>query len=236
MDLARAIWANWSFDDHTFHNDLQVRGLADAPFEDYFYHTDGQQIHSALHNYVKRIVSLWYANDTDVVEDWELREFITEVHSNIPAGFPLAVSSKQALVDLLTEVIFRASAGHSAVNNGQFDSYAFVPNSPGSVAAELPNGEPLTQRDVLRSLPGTERCIAAIGMTWTLSQPTHRSILATGECPAFAEALNPEAHAVVDALRTQLRGISGSIQERNKSLDVPYTYLDPINVERSTDI
>ena len=89
---------------------------------------------------------------------------------------------------------------------------------------------------MLAALPGVERTLAAIGMSWTLSQPTHHSLLTAGEVPAFAKELNPAAYDAVDALRARLRAISASIRSRNRTLAEPYTYLDPRNVGRSAGI
>jgi arachidonate 15-lipoxygenase len=236
MDLARAFWSDWSFEKRSFHGDLGHRGVAGKPLENYYYRDDASEIHAAIEAYATRIIKLWYSGDEDVADDYELQAWAKQIAQHIPNDFPASIETRARLIFIATEVIFRASAGHSAVNNGQYDAFAFVPNAPGSVAAGLPGTESYSEVDVLSALPGSQRCISAIGMTWTLSQPTHRSLLATGESPAFAQALNPEANAAVDALRARLRRLSATIGERNRHMTIPYTYLDPANVARSTGI
>jgi hypothetical protein len=238
LDLARLAWRDWSFEARGFAEDLAERGVGDKPLERYWYREDGAEIHRALHAYAERILRLWYRDDAAVAADFELQAWARALAGWIPRGFPAEITSRAQLVAIATEVIFRASAGHAAVNNGQYDAYGFGPNAPGSVAAPLPRpgGPPVGEEQVLAALPGVERTLAAIGMSWTLSQPTHHSLLTAGEVPAFTKELNPAAYDAVDALRARLRAISASIRSRNRTLAEPYTYLDPRNVGRSAGI
>lgn len=59
---------------------------------------------------------------------------------------------------------------------------------------------------------------------------------ASSESPAFHPALCPEAEDVVGGFRRRLTTISQNIQRRNQTLDIPYRFLDPVNISRSTDI
>jgi len=75
-----------------------------------------------------------------------------------------------------------------------------------------------------------------MGMVWVLSAPTQRSILQAGASPAFSPDVCFEAGEAVAAFRRRLQAISSAIDARNGELDVPYRYLDPVNISRSTDI
>jgi hypothetical protein len=75
-----------------------------------------------------------------------------------------------------------------------------------------------------------------MGMVWVLSAPTHGSILQSGNAAAFASEVCFEAAEAVAAFRRRLQAISDKVDARNAALDVPYRYLDPLNVSRSTDI
>jgi hypothetical protein len=44
------------------------------------------------------------------------------------------------------------------------------------------------------------------------------------------------AEDIVGGFRRRLQTISQSIQRRNQALDVPYRFLAPVNISRSTDI
>ena len=58
----------------------------------------------------------------------------------------------------------------------------------------------------------------------------------SGECDAFSKELCLAAYERVQAFREQLRHITSEVEARNKSLAVPYTYLNPHNVGRSTGV
>ena len=73
-----------------------------------------------------------------------------------------------------------------------------------------------------------------------LSAPTRISLVRTGEVPAFAPDLNPQAAMAVGLFRRRLQEISASIRRRNDDLEkrkqVPYAYMDPHNIARSTEV
>ena len=93
-----------------------------------------------------------------------------------------------------------------------------------------------TDRQFWQALPSRECTLAQMGMVWVLSTPTTRSLVHSGEAPAFHPALSPKADQIIGGFRRQLHSISERIQRRNDKLDVPYRYLDPMNISRSTDI
>lgn len=239
MDLARLAWSRWSFRRRTLAADLAQRGIDDPrTLPELLYRDDASAIWALLHRYVSRVLGAWYRNDDDVRGDYELRAWLEELARFVP-DVPQDIDDVAKLVRLTTDVVFRASAQHSAVNNGQFASYGFVPNAPGAVFARplCPDDAPsLDERDVLRALPSRERGLAQLDMAWVLSEPTHRSLLTAGESPAFGSELCPAAHDAVLALRRDLLELSDTVAARNRSLAVPYRDLSPHQVGRSTNV
>jgi arachidonate 5-lipoxygenase len=245
LDAARMFYSRWSFKDRSLKADLAERGVDRAetlPF--YYYRDDALEVHDAISKYASGMLSLWYRTDEDVVGDQELQAWVSEVASpdsgDVP-GFPAALRTRQELYELVAGLIFRAGPQHAAVNNGQFDAYGWVPNSPGVVHAPLPE-EPspekghFSEEDFWRALPPWSPATSQINMVWVLSAPTRRTLLHAGESPAFHPSLCPEAEDVVGGFRRRLQTISEGIQKRNQTLDIPYRFLDPVNISRSTDI
>jgi len=238
LDLARLVWSRWSFRKRTLEGDLADRGVGDAKaLPGYFYRDDARAIWQLLNGYIERVLQAWYLDDEGVRGDYELRAWCEDVARLVP-DFPRVIDSRQTLATLMTDVVFRASAQHSAVNNGQFQTYGFVPNAPGTVFARLPDGNEaqLEERDVVRALPDRDHSIAQLGMAWVLSQPTHRSLLTTGETPAFSRDFCPAAHDAVLVLRRGLVELAETIGARNDALGDCYTYLCPYDVARSTAV
>jgi arachidonate 15-lipoxygenase len=253
---ARIAYHGWSFKRASLRTNLQERGvLCEERLPRYYYRADALRVHDAIAHFVRGILRLWYRNDEDVVQDEELRRFVEAVGSDkggdVP-GFPLmfekeledgydAESAFDRLAKLVTDLIFRAGPQHAAVNNGQFDAYGWIPNAPGMVRWPLPEERPLSdgspsEDDFWRALPRGGPAIAQMGMVWTLSEPTRRTLMHAGESPAFQPDLCPEADAIIASFRRRLQTISDDIRARNERLVVPYTYLDPVNISRSTDI
>lgn len=243
LNAARMHYAKWSFFERTLEADLAERGVDEPdalPF--YYYRDDGQRVYEALEGYVRSILSLWYRQDRDVAEDPELRAWTAEVSSpqgGVP-GFPQSLGTREELFRLATELLFRAGPQHAAVNNGQFDAYGWIPNMPGMLSRELPTeAKPeglYSEKDFWRAMPSRRSTLAQMGMVWVLSAPTLRTLMHSGESPAFHPSLCAEADEIIGSFRRQLASISDDIQRRNDTLDIPYRYMDPLNISRSTDI
>lgn len=253
MAVARAMARGFDLRERTLHRDLELRGMRDIP--DYPYRDDAVRVRDGMLRYVRGTLSPWYRSERDVLDDHELRAWLDEVAGeggitscptladaqgggvDGPRGaLPSRVETPSQLFEVLTEFIFRASAQHAAVNNGQYDAYGFVPNAPGTFAAELRETGPMEISDYFDGLPLRDPSVAQLGMVWVLSAPTLRSLLYTGDCGAFAPNVCWEAAEAVAAFRRRMHELSDAIEVRNKRRAVPYRYLDPRNISRSTDI
>lgn len=245
LNAARMHYAKWSFKDRWLKKDLHDRGVHDpATLPQYYYRDDAVLVHDAVTRYTAAILSLWYRTDEDVLEDEELQGFVracgSEDGGDIP-GFPTAVTTRQDLFELVAELIFRAGPQHAAVNNGQFDAYGFIPGTPGRLTLPLADAPPgdgggITEAQLWEAMPSLHVSLSQMGMVWVLSRPTIRTLLHSGQSPAFHPSLCYEADEIVSAFRRRLGAISEGIQRRNAPLQVGYRYLDPLNISRSTDI
>jgi len=238
LDAARMRFHDWTWGSRSLESDLAARGA--ELLTDYYYRDDATDLHRAVDVFVAAVLAPWYLRDQDVAEDTELAAWLAEVgdpaRGNVP-GFPASVATRAELFKLVAQIVFRLGPQHAAVNNGQFDTYGWVPNTPGTFRLPPPgtNAE-IKEKDYWRALPLPVESLAQMGMVWVLSAPTQGSILQTGDAPAFAPELCFEAGESVAAFRRRLQAISDKIDQRNAVLDVPYRYLDPLNVSRSTDI
>lgn len=248
----RARYRNWNFRERTLHADLRRRdvdAIVDFPYRD-----DALRVRDAVHRFVGAVLSPWYRSDRDVLEDNELGAWLAEAGADdgggVP-GFPTLrahgratpakeipeyIGNFQELQSLVTELIFRAGPQHAAVNNGQYDSYGFIPNAPGTFTTALPERGELREEQFWAGLPGRKVSASQLGMVWVLSMKTTRSLIGTGDAPAFRPEVSHHAAEAVAAFRRRLHNLSADIEERNARRDVPYIYLDPRNISRSTDI
>lgn len=239
LDAARMRFHDWSWSGRTLREDLSTRDVWDLP--NYHYREDAVRWEAALRTLVQGTLSPWYVTDEDVRQDVELAAFLDEVgHPDAGAipGFPCAVDidDRTKLFELVAQIVFRAGPQHAAVNNGQFDTYGYVPNSPGrfSVSPLVLNAS-LDESVFWAGLPPRDVALKQMGMTWVLSTPTERSFLEHEFSPAFGPKVSLEAANAVDAFRRALDNLTRSIEARNATLEVPYVYLSPRHASPSTD-
>ncbi len=243
INLVRMRWASWNFQDQRLHSDLQRRDVKELA--GYLYRDDSAAVHEAIDEYVRGILSIWYTSDEDVRLDTELQAWSREIAApkgGEVQGFPDAITNREMLFEIATNVIFRASVQHAAVNNGQFGAYGWVPNAPVAMYQPLPEQLPadgsamFTEKDYYRALPDRARSFGQTGMVWLLSEPTNRSLLRAGEIPAFTHENCYQAFKIVGRFRWRLRAISDAIDERNDKIDYEYNFLKPQNIDHSISI
>uniref|UniRef100_A0A2K5R7D2 Arachidonate 15-lipoxygenase type B n=2 Tax=Cebus imitator TaxID=2715852 RepID=A0A2K5R7D2_CEBIM len=149
-------------------------------------------------------------------------------------GIPSSLETREALVRYVTMVIFTCSARHSAVSAGQFDSCAWMPNLPPSMQLPPPTSKSqATPESFVDTLPPVNATCDVILALWLLSkEPGDRRPLGTYPDEHFIE----EAPWSITTFQNRLAQISREIQERNRGLALPYTYLDPPVIENSISI
>jgi hypothetical protein len=195
----------------------------------------------SVEDYASAMVQVWYPDDAAVLQDVELVGWARELQvGGQLKGMPAPIPDRRSLASILAEVIYRGSAGHAAVNNGQFDKYGWVPHSPGAARTLNPDpGPDMTEAEFWRCMPPQKRGLAQLSMAWVLSMPTELSLVHAGEMPAFDAELNPAASRVVGVFRRRLKPLSGDIRARNdreaEAGRQPYVYLDPFNVSASIE-
>ncbi|XP_011813970.1 PREDICTED: arachidonate 15-lipoxygenase B isoform X4 [Colobus angolensis palliatus] len=150
-------------------------------------------------------------------------------------GIPSSLETREALVRYVTMVIFNCSAKHAAVSAGQFDSCAWMPNLPPSMQLPPPTSKGLATREgFIATLPPVNATCDVIIALWLLSkEPGDQRPLGTYPDEHFTEEAPRRSIA---AFQSHLAQISRAIQERNRGLVLPYTYLDPPRIENSVSI
>ncbi|XP_037350223.1 polyunsaturated fatty acid lipoxygenase ALOX15B-like isoform X2 [Talpa occidentalis] len=144
-------------------------------------------------------------------------------------GVPSTLDSCAALIEYLTMIIFNCSAQHAAVNSGQFEFSAWMPNVPTTM--RLPPPIAKGQADLIASLPEVNVTCHALVLFWGVSNDTKDTRpLGTYPDEHFTEEAPLRSIA---AFQSRLAQISGVIWERNQGLALPYTYLDPAVVDNS---
>uniref|UniRef100_A0A3B5L0B5 Uncharacterized protein n=1 Tax=Xiphophorus couchianus TaxID=32473 RepID=A0A3B5L0B5_9TELE len=211
---------------------ITERGLELIP--NFYYRDD------ALKLFAKAMVEYYYSSDSDVIKDIELQEWINEIFThgfleNKHSGFPSCFNTIEEVAKFITMVIFRVSAQHAAVNNGQYDYNSWVPNGSLLLCKPPPatKGQSSMQT-VLETLPDVEDSVKIMSAARILSEK-YTDVVLLGEFPEehFDE---PRPKEIIKALQVDLYYMREEIAARNSQLEIPYTYLNPDVVENSVTI
>ncbi|KAM4044794.1 polyunsaturated fatty acid lipoxygenase ALOX15B-like [Anomaloglossus baeobatrachus] len=219
-------------------DDIEARGLESIP--NYYYRDDGRMVWEAMERYVSSMVRYYYNGDESVRTDPELQAWVAEIYEKgflqrESSGIPSSLETVSSLVKYLTMVIFRCSAGHAAVNLGQFDFYTWMPNGPASMKSPPPSVKGVTTlQTILDALPDVNTTVMEMVAVWQLStQLMDRKCLGNYHEVHFIEE-TPQR--IIQEFQEKLVEISKIINEKNQSRHMPYLYLDPKNIENSISI
>ncbi|XP_069545471.1 polyunsaturated fatty acid lipoxygenase ALOX15B [Brachyistius frenatus] len=219
-------------------DDIAERGLEAMP--NFYYRDDGLKLWDIIHRFVKAILSTHYKTDDEVQQDSELQKWIGDIFehgflSQACTGIPQSLTTVTELVKFVTMVIFLGSAQHSAVNTGQYDYGGWMPNTPISLQLPPPTTKGTTSNaTMLKTFPDVNTTVQGMATMWLLSKQSS-DFVPLGQYPVnhFTEEI---PHKIITDFQGELEVLSAIIKARNKSLEVPYTYMDPVVVENSVAI
>ncbi|XP_062398077.1 hydroperoxide isomerase ALOXE3-like [Sardina pilchardus] len=219
-------------------DDISERGLEDVP--NYYYRDDGRELWNIIHKYAEGVVQHYYTSDEHVQKDTELQSWIREIFTSgflgrSSTGIPECFHTVSDVVKFVTMAIFTASAQHAAVNNGQFDFGGWMPNYPTALRKPPPKEKgQTTMNTILETLPDIGTTVNGMAVLSLLSK-TFTDQYLLGHFPEDLFDEEVPCKLVAD-FQKDLRELSDVIEERNKKLEFPYTYLNPKNVENSVAI
>ncbi|XP_017570184.2 hydroperoxide isomerase ALOXE3-like [Pygocentrus nattereri] len=218
-------------------DDIKERGLEKIPH--YYYRDDGLELWNIILKFVSGFVSHYYS-DQDIQADDELQAWLTEIRENgqleqSQAGFPKSFCTVEELAKFVTMVIFTVSAQHAAVNSGQFEFGGWMPNFPSSLRCPPPHQKGETIRDsILETLPDVNATVNIIAVVYLLSlEGSDRYPLGHYPEELFSEEVPLKLKT---QFKNDLLDLEKKIDSRNKKLALPYTYLNPRNVDNSVAI
>ncbi|KAL7983022.1 hypothetical protein Chor_013628 [Crotalus horridus] len=219
-------------------DDLEERGVCNLP--NFYYRDDGMKIWTAIEKFVSGIVDIYYRSDDAVKADPELQAWIHEIFteaflSRESSGVPSTLESKAQLSKFLTMVIFNCSARHSAVNSGQFDFAAWMPNTPATLRQPPPTVKGTASlKSILGTFPEVNSTCALLSLLSIVSYEPG-DLRPLGQYPEkhFTEEMPQK---LISRFQKRLTVISEEIEERNQALPIAYRYLDPSLIQNSVSI
>uniref|UniRef100_A0A8C9RDZ2 Hydroperoxide isomerase ALOXE3-like n=1 Tax=Scleropages formosus TaxID=113540 RepID=A0A8C9RDZ2_SCLFO len=207
---------------------ISARGLESVP--NFYYRDDGLRLWNIINKFVQGIVCHYYSSDMEVQKDSELQSWIREIFVHVVSFsccIPQSFSKVEEVVKFVTMVIFTGSAQHAAVNSGQFDFGAWIPNNPFTMQRPLPTAKGNTsQNTILQTLPDINISVQGIVSQFQVALGVYPEEYFTESVPC----------KLIKKMQRKLKGLSEEIKERNAELKLPYPYLCPEEVENSVAI
>ncbi|KAL5255989.1 hypothetical protein ACHWQZ_G011263 [Mnemiopsis leidyi] len=226
--------------EHLLHPaDVKRRGVEDIP--GYHYRDDAMLWWNNLSQYCKEFISLHYTEDAHVRADSELQNMVDEIrnqgYKNLPdqGGFPASLETIDQLIEYTTALIWNGSVWHTAVNFGQFNYLACVPNAPCAMTKPPPaQDEVITMDRILLSLPVKEMARVQIDISYSLSlfSPVEKFYLASvreekEDLRTETMMVDEEEVECIERLVTRLTAMQKHIEKRNEGLAIPYNIIRP---------
>ena len=88
------------------------------------------------------MIGLYYATDADVIADFELQGWISDVHHHGFVHNSNVIQSKfdtiEELVELVTTILYQGSVGHAMMGDPMFNTYANPVFNPFGMNKEAP--------------------------------------------------------------------------------------------------
>lgn len=242
LQLAAKGYATWTIEHNMLPKELAKRGVDDPEVLPYYpYRDDALPIWYAIDEMVHDLLHIFYESDQALIDDEEMQDWWTELKDKgfHERGLPWdKLDNLDLLKDLLTTVIFTVSVQHTAVNYGQYEHYAFVPNAPLCMRKAPPTSKgTITEQNIVDSMPDKTQSSwqVAIGRALASFGKDEEYLLdPDGWNDVYFE--EPAARAVVRRFQERMAQQQEAVEAANEERPVAYTLLEPKNIPTSITI
>ncbi|XP_054475055.1 LOW QUALITY PROTEIN: hydroperoxide isomerase ALOXE3-like [Anoplopoma fimbria] len=237
-ELMRRALSETTYSSLCLPENITARGLESIP--NFYYRDDGLKLWNIINSFVQAVVEYYYPSDSEVRKDTELQEWISEIFThgflgNKASGCPASFQTVKEVIKFITMVIFTVTVQHAAVNNGQFDYCSWMPNASLLLRKPPPTTKgQSSMKTILETLPNVGETSSFGALGWILTEK-YTDIVPMGTYPEerFDE---PAPKQMIKEFQAELSYFSETIVARNLQLELPYTYLNPTQIENSITI
>ncbi len=235
-DFVKSQVSTFSLKDSDPRTALAARGLDDREvLPVHPYRDDVIPVWDAIRAHVDSYVRLYYHDAATVQSDSELQAFVLALAAqqggrlhDVPS-----VQSVDEVIELISRLVFIATAQHSAVNFPQFRFMAYSPNMAGALFSPVPDrSTPNTPQAFEALLPPAKTAYNGATMVYLLSD-MQSTTLGKYEADAFSD---PRVTPLIARFQATLRGVEAGAVQRDATRWLPYPYLQPSKILQSISI
>jgi arachidonate 15-lipoxygenase len=222
--------------------DLAARRVDNpAWLPEYPYRDDALLVWSAIRDWIEAYVGTYYPDDAAVTGDGELADWTASLIADGKIKGFTPITSRTQLVDVLTMVVFTATAQHSAVNFPQKPLMTYAPAITGAGWQDAPaRQDGHDERQWLAMFPPTNLALEQLNVLYLLGSVHFRAL---GDyrsnhfpyLPWFEDHAITRTDGPLDRFQRALREVQARIEARN-TLRPPYPFLLPNGIPNSINI
>lgn len=222
--------------------DLAARRVDDpARLPDYPYRDDALLVWAAIKGWIQDYVGVYYADDAAVTGDGELADWAASLIADGKIKGFSPIATRAQLIEVLTMVVFIATAQHSAVNFPQKPLMTYAPAITGAGWQDAPAAQQgQDEQRWLAMFPPTNLALEQLNVLYLLGS-VHFRALGDYRSNHFPYLPWFEDHAIVksggplDRFQQSLREVQATIEARNAERP-PYPFLLPNGIPNSINI
>lgn len=203
-----------------------LAGLPEYPFRD-----DSLQVWAVMRDWVDGYLRLYYKQDGDVQQDTEVACFVREMGAQDGGRLQglSPVKTVDELIDLVAQIVFRASSYHASINYPLYD-FCFAPSGPTSVYGPGPFGDASDTEEALRQMiPPEDLAYESVAIYWPLTAKLNR----LGQYAPFAD---PQVAPLLQTLQSRLAEVDQRIRQADASRPLSYLYYAPSEATQSIHV
>lgn len=208
---------------------------------EYPYRDDALLVWAAIKQWLHDYVDVYYVDDAAVTGDSELADWSASLIADGKIKGFTAVASRAQLVDVLTMIVFTATAQHSAVNFPQKPLMTYAPALTGAGWQDAPlRQDGHDERQWLAMFPPINLALEQLNVLYLLGSVHFRAL---GDyrsnhfpyLPWFEDRAIVKDGGPLDRFQQALREVQAQIEARNTAR-TPYPFLLPKGIPNSINI
>ncbi|MCB1178104.1 MAG: hypothetical protein KDK36_11035, partial [Leptospiraceae bacterium] len=250
LRIVKEAHEKWRFDDNNPDRIFLDRGVGQDSLPKFPFRDDTLLLWKAIKNFVSGYLKAYYENDSVVLEDTELQAWINEMVSPDYAAIQgmnglkktenhnYKIDSLDYLIEIISQIIYIAGPGHSAVNFAQYPLMSYTPSVAGTIYHTMPskNSNIESEKDCMKWYTPLDGSLYTLSFEYLLSGVQFDTFGHYNSDPRVPYFNDPRVSEIVLDFQEELAEIEATIRKRNKERPMPYLFQVPSMIPNSISI